>query len=267
MRATTLQVLTNEMYALYPGMTIYGKGDPAHAARVSDHNEDDTAGVRSAQSDPDTKPEHRAIDLMLGSRFTEAEAFRVINDIIARERALPANKRKLRYINFKTTQWHTRNNYAPMPNNDDPHPTHVHVDSEAAQDENTSQWISFSTGGIDVLKATRGMGQNGQPPHDNVLFAQRLMNFIVAGDPRLIEHPLAVDGNYGGNTAYWASVIVTGGDGNEINGDHFGTLVAMVGDRRSGDAIKFHADTPHGATEPFSFVIPAQEITVTPSED
>lgn len=267
MRARSMQTLTNELYALYPGMTIWGKGDEIHAQNVSDHNEDDTAGVRAAQSDPDSTPEHRAIDAKLSAGFTRAQALRVINDITARERALPPERRKLRYINFETTQYHTRNNYAPMPNTSDPHPTHVHFSGEATQDENTTQWISFSTGGIEVLKATRGMGQNGQPPHDNVMYAQRLMNVIVAGDPRLAEHPLTVDGNYGGNTAWWASVIVTGGDGNEINGDHFGQLVSMAADRAAADKDAAHAATPHGTPDEFTFTIPAQEITATVTED
>lgn len=260
MRSIAMQTLTNEMYARYPGMTIYGKGDKPHQAIVSDHNEDDTPGVRSAQSDPDTIPEHRAIDCMLGSVFTDAEAMWVINDIITRERKLPANQRKLRYINYKTTQWHTRNDYAPRDNSGDPHPTHVHFNGEAAQDDNRTQWLSTSTGvGIMFCKQDQPVGAG------TVAVLQRQLNVVLAfiNDPER----LTVDDDYGNKTA---GAMMRTGVGNPANngsvyweGEYFtlqGKLLAIA----AAKAIQAHTtDAPHGGELPptVTFTIPAQVVT------
>lgn len=258
-----MQTLTDELYARYPGMTIWGKGDEDHADGVSDHNEDDTPGVRAAQSDSDSKQEHRAIDAKLSAGFTRAEAHKVIQDIITRERAKPTSQRKLRYINFETTQWHTRNNYAPAPNTNDPHPLHVHFSGEAAQDENTTQWLS-TTGGDEVLKATRGMGSVTEP-HDNVYNLQwKMSSFIGNDDPRLIAHPLTVDGIYGARTAWWVPVVMPGCPADEVNGAWFGVLDKLLTEKAVAEALSGHAaNMPHNGTVPthVTFTIPAQEIT------
>lgn len=129
-----------------------------------------------------------------------------------------------------------------------------------------------TTGESEVLKATRGMGQNGQPPHDNVLNLQRQMTYLIEGTPyadRLSEHPLAIDGNYGGGTAYWVSVLLTGGEGNEVNGDWFSRLGVMVSDKRTMMALAAHMSSPHGGELPHSvqlnipsYTVPAQTLTV-----
>lgn len=258
-RATNLAVLTAELKARYPGIVIYGIGDDAHKLRTSDHNEDDTAGSRAAQSDSDTKPEHRAIDVMLGSSFNRTQALALINEILANARL----KARLWYINFENWQWSRSNGWVRRDNSDDPHPTHIHFSALAADDENAAAWLAGE--GEDVLKATRGMGQNGAPPHDNVLFLQRMMNYVIEGDPRLGEHPLTIDGNYGGQTAWWVSVLLTGGAGDVVDGNMFGVLCAMVGDRRAAGTVTAHAATPHGGEVPdtATFTIPAQTVTAS----
>lgn len=269
MRSVAMQSLTNDIEARYPGVTIWGKGDQAHQDHPSDHNEDDTPGSKPAQTDSDTKPEHRAIDVNIdGVAFTHADAETVIDEVISK----PENRARLTYINYKDEQWNEREGWHD--NSDDPHPTHIHFSSKASSDEDGRPWL---TGGSEVeLKASRGMGQNGALPSDNTKFLQRLLNVLCAGDPRLTDttrpdyHPLVVDGNYGGNTAFWVSVGVTGGDGNLMDGDAFGKLIEAVQDRKTADALNAHnANTPHGGELPDSvemtipaYTVPAQTVTV-----
>ncbi len=127
------------------------------------------------------------------------------------------------------------------------------------------------------LRATRGMGQNGAPPSDNTKLLQRLLNVVFAGDPRLTDtthpayHPLNVDGNYGGNTAYWVSVGLTGGNGDVVDGDWFGRLMGMASARIANDSLAAHlANAEHGGgalpdsvklTIP-AYTVPAQTVTV-----
>lgn len=271
MRSVAMQSLTNDIEGRYPGVTIWGKGDQAHQDHPSDHNEDDTPGSKPAQSDSDTKPEHRAIDVNIdGVAFTHADAQVVIDEVISR----PENRERLTYINYKNEQWNEREGWHD--NSDDPHPTHIHFSSKASSDEDGRPWLTGS-GGTDVLRASRGMGQNGAPPHDNVLFLQRNLNIAFEGDPRLTDpsnpayHPLIVDGNYGGNTAYWVSVGLTGGDGNLVDGNQFGILCDMVARKRAGQEIYAHNATMEhgGGTLPESvemtipaYTVPAQTVTV-----
>lgn len=259
MRSQNLAVLTAEIKARHPGVVIYGIGDDAHKLRTSDHNEDDTTGSRAAQSDADTNPEHRAIDVMLGPAFSVAQAYTLINEILGNARL----RARLWYINFQNYQWSRSNGWVRRDNSDDPHPSHVHFSALASDDENTAGWLA-GEGDTEVLKATRGMGQNGAPPHDNVLFLQRMMNHLIEGDPRLAEHPLSVDGNYGGQTAYWVSVLLTGGAGDVVDGDWFGRLVSMVASKRGNQEVGAHAvNMPHGGEIPdtATFTIPEQRVT------
>src|SRR5688572_16537806 len=136
MRSLAMQSLTSDYKARYPGIVIGGIGDDAHKLRPSDHNEDDTAGSRAAQSDADSIAEHRAIDVMLGSVFDRVQALATIHEVLAD----PKNRARLRYINFENTQWHVSNNFEPRPNGD-PHPTHIHYSGLAATDADSSPWL------------------------------------------------------------------------------------------------------------------------------
>jgi hypothetical protein len=131
-----MQSLTSDYKTRYPGVVIGGIGDEAHKLRTSDHNEDDTAGSRSAQSDPDSIPEHRAIDVMLGPVFNRVQALATIHEVLAD----PKNRARLRYINFENTQWHVGNNFEPLPSGD-PHPTHIHYSQLAAADADARPWL------------------------------------------------------------------------------------------------------------------------------
>ena len=137
MRALNMQALTNDVRREYPGVVIYGKGDDAHALRISDHNEDDTVGSKAAQADPDTDPEHRAIDVMLGPAFTVAQAWILINTILSN----PVLRKRLLYINFLNFQWRRSNGWLRSDNSHDPHPTHIHFSGDVLDDANSASWL------------------------------------------------------------------------------------------------------------------------------
>lgn len=153
MRAANMQALTNDMKNRFPGMTIYGIGDAAHKLEPSDHNEDDTPGSLPEQTDSDNVPEHRAIDLMLGSVFTfnEADALvaKMVNDVPTRKR--------LHYIIWNGYIWESDNGWARQKYyGSDPHTGHVHVSGLASNDEDASPWP--------IVYAAAGSGPNPQPP-------------------------------------------------------------------------------------------------------
>jgi len=152
MRAPGMQVLTDQIKAKRPGVVIYGIGDDAHKLRVSGHNEDDTVGVRAEDQDDDTIPEHRAIDVMLGSAFTRIDGHSLVSDLVSHEE----NRRRMLYINYENTQWSRSTGWTPHDNSDDPHPGHVHISGEADADANTTPWIlsewdSAPASGSDLL--------------------------------------------------------------------------------------------------------------------
>ena len=200
---------------------------------------------------------------MLGSAFNRTQAYALINEILGSTRL----KARLWYINFENYQWSRSNGWVRRDNSDDPHPTHIHISALAADDENTAAWLS--EGEEEMLKATRGMGQNGAPPHNNVLFVQRAMNFLIDGTDYAArrdsgEHPLGVDGNYGGQTAYWVSVLLTGGDGNEVNGDWFARLTSMLSSKRGNEEVAAHVtNAQHGGELPETVLMTLPEQTVT----
>ena len=82
----------------------------------------------------------------------------------------------------------------------------------------------------------QGDGMNGLPPNHNTMYLQRQLVFLaphITTDP---VHPMKIDGQYGNNTAYWTSIILTGGYGNEVTGDWFAQLDQMVANKMVEDA-------------------------------
>lgn len=143
MRAPNLQRLTEDVRALYPGVVIYGLGDAAHRAQSSDHNEDDTSGVRTPQTDADTVPEHRAIDVMLGPAFSWGAGQRLVSELIGR----PENRARITLVIFNRYEYSVRTGFAPVRRTTDLHLDHVHVSGLAAADANRSAWSITRTGG------------------------------------------------------------------------------------------------------------------------
>lgn len=136
MRAHGIQVLTDQVKAKRPGVVIYGIGDDAHKLEVSGHNEDDTAGVRAEDQDADTIPEHRAIDVMIGSRFTSADAKALFDDL----RSNADNQKRLLYVIFDRHIASASRGWTVRPFEGDPHTDHVHVSGEADADEVVDPW-------------------------------------------------------------------------------------------------------------------------------
>jgi len=137
MRAANMQALTNDLKNRYPGIVVYGIGDEAHQHSASDHNEDDTSGSNSAQTDSDNIPEHRAIDAMLGSVFTHAEA----DALVAKMVVDAPSQARLYYIIWNRYIWSRSNNWVIKNyTGSNPHTDHVHYSGWAADDENAAGW-------------------------------------------------------------------------------------------------------------------------------
>lgn len=145
MRARNMQELTDEIKEDHPGVVIGGVGDAAHKLRSSDHNEDDTAGSKAAQTDADSKPEHRAIDVMLGSAFSKADAYELIDNLVGD----PADRARLKYIIFNGSIWSRSNGWKKADFDGDPHTDHVHLTGDAADDDNDHTWLEDDMGDLD----------------------------------------------------------------------------------------------------------------------
>lgn len=137
MRAKNMQVLTNQIKAKKPGVTIWGIGDKAHKLETSGHNEDDTPGVKAEDQDSDNVREHRAIDVKLDGSFTRGDAVQLVADLVGKK----TNQARLLYVIFERQIWSRSRGWAVRAyTGKNPHTTHVHVSGEADDDENESQW-------------------------------------------------------------------------------------------------------------------------------
>lgn len=135
MRSRSMQALTNGIQRLWPGATVWGKGDAAHLASASDHNEDDTPGSRTEQTDADNIPEHRAVDVPVAGPITMA----TLDVLRQRITTRPANQRRARYAILRQTIWRKRNGWKPETYSGDYH-GHLHVSGDVADDENGAPW-------------------------------------------------------------------------------------------------------------------------------
>jgi hypothetical protein len=141
-----MQKLTDQLKAARPGIVIYGIGDAAHKLEVSGHNEDDTIGVRAEDQDPDSIPEHRAIDVMLGPVFSASDALTLAKFLSG----VPSNRVRLLYVIFDRTIWSRSNGWVARPyTGTNPHTDHLHASGEADQDENVTPWV-ISSNGVDM---------------------------------------------------------------------------------------------------------------------
>lgn len=208
MRARNMQALTDDVKRRWPGVIVYGVGDAAHKLSSSDHNEDDTPGSRTPQTDADSNPEHRAIDVMLGPAFTKADGDRLVADLLADPEARKRLMNIIWYGGIWSRSWGwTRRTYTGS----DPHTNHPHISGYAADDENASGWPAVSkatAGGMEAMFCKRGdTGENVKA----LQYALSLLGFYKG----------SVDSDYGPATA--AAVVAMGksiGSG-MTNGDSF----------------------------------------------
>jgi len=200
MRAKNMQALTEALQKQYPGVTIYGIGDAAHRLEVSDHNEDDTPGVRAEQSDSDNIPEHRAIDAMIGAKFTASEATKLVARVVADE----ASRRRLHYVIWNRHIWEADRGWTQQPyNGDNPHTDHVHFSGLAANDDDTSGWsVVSSTDGPSVPHLWK-LGDSGEE-------VRWIQNFFRSTFPAYRDsvrympgYLIVPDGKFGPQTVAW----------------------------------------------------------------
>lgn len=138
MRAANMQALTVDVQSepeFGQNVTVWGKGDLAHQSSPSDHNEDDTPGSKPEQTDADSVPEHRAIDVpFLGSfNLTKARTLRT------RLTTRPANQSRLKYVILEQIIWRRKGGWVAEYYNGEYH-SHLHVSGWAPDDENGSSW-------------------------------------------------------------------------------------------------------------------------------
>lgn len=205
MRALNMQALTRAVQSRWPNVTIYGKGDAAHAARSSDHNEDDTPGVVTPQTDADKIPEHRAIDVMLKAGvFTAADADRLVEDILddATSRARLLNIIWNGHIWSRSWNW-ARRVYSGA----DQHKDHIHFSGLASEDENTAEWTAV-TKGVNMTEMFPRYGEN----HDGVEYMQFQLE-------NLGYDVGTVDGDYGDKTAVALAQFVAAYTDNKVKTD------------------------------------------------
>lgn len=135
MRALNMQALTNDIQRQWPGTTVWGKGDVAHQSSSSDHNEDDTAGSKPEQTDADSNPEHRAIDVPVMGPMTMP----ILRDLRARLTDRPANRARMKYVILEQTIWRRNGGWVPERYTGEWH-GHLHVSGYAPDDENPAGW-------------------------------------------------------------------------------------------------------------------------------
>lgn len=138
MRSANMQVLTDQMKADHPGVVIYGIGDEAHKGSPSGHNEDDTPGSKPEREDADTKPEHRAIDAMIGPNYSPEQAEADVQMLVT----VPENQRRLIYVIYRRRIWSASNEWIEdYYDGSDPHDNHWHASGDPLDDENRDHWV------------------------------------------------------------------------------------------------------------------------------
>lgn len=208
MRAANMQALTNDLETKYPGMTIYGIGDAAHKLEESDHNEDDTPGVRAEQSDADNNPEHRAIDAMITAGFTAAEAEALVGRVVVD----PVCQKRLHYVIWNRHIWEADNGWARRDyKGSNPHTDHAHFSGLASDDENGSGWpVVFADGSAPAPvppttggKTVWSKGDSGKTVAQIQAFFRQVFpayRHSVTYRPGTLIY---VDGVYGDQTVAW----------------------------------------------------------------
>ena len=148
-----MQALTDAIKRRWPGVIIYGIGNKEHQESPSDHNEDDTPGSNPAQTDADSNPEHRAIDVMLGPAFTKADGDALVAALLADPAARARLHNIIWYRGIWSRSWGwTRRDYTGS----NPHTDHPHISGHAADDENPAGWPAVDNGGEDTLFSRKG---------------------------------------------------------------------------------------------------------------
>jgi hypothetical protein len=141
-------------------------GDLAHAAGVSGHNPDDTAGVTAERQDADTRPEVRAADVDAHLNQPGVTMEDVVQATVAACRA--GREARFIYIIYNRRIWSASAGWAERPyTGDDPHDQHAHFSGHPDADENGTAFtyiealgdemeLSDKVGGTATTNATGG---------------------------------------------------------------------------------------------------------------
>src|SRR5688500_4635047 len=197
-----MQALTDAVKRRWPGVVVYGIGDPDHQTRASDHNEDDTSGSKPAQTDSDGKPEHRAIDVMVGPAFTKSDGDALVASLLRD----PSARNRLYGIIWHGSQWWRSTGWVRQPRTTDRHEDHVHISGLASDDENAAGWAAVGEG-INMTEMFPRYGEN----HDGVGYLQfQLKN---------LGHDVGtVDNDYGDRTVQALKAFVQAYNGQTVDG-------------------------------------------------
>lgn len=118
-------------------MTIFWIGDLSHQGNVSGHNPDDYTGVQAEMLDNDTIPEVRALDFMLGSKFSTQDSWNLVNALVK-----GVDKHRVYYVIYRSTIWRRATGFQPEGYGGDNHNDHVHVSGHVSDDANGADWRS-----------------------------------------------------------------------------------------------------------------------------
>ena len=207
MRAANMQALTEDLQARYPGIVVYGIGDAAHKLEASDHNEDDTPGVRTEQVDADSNPEHRAIDAMLSGEFTHNEADALVQRMLADQATLA----RLYYIIWNKHIWSSTHGWTQRDyDGSNPHTDHCHIDGLASDDENSAHWPVVAAAGVPAPKPTPAPSAHVVKRGDTGVEVAHIQQFLRNNFPAYrfsvryrIGVLIGVDGDFGPQTEAW----------------------------------------------------------------
>ena len=158
-RSASMAALDADIKAWRPGVTIGWIGDRAHQLEVSDHNADDTAGVKAGQTDADHDPEVRAEDPMIGPAFTAADAWALVGALVDHAES----QRRLLYVIFMGLIWSRDSGWeAREYHGDDRHDGHMHISGYAGDDENGAPWGAVRALGdtVSTEEVVAGLGAN-----------------------------------------------------------------------------------------------------------
>lgn len=157
--SVSLDAFVRGVKRLWPGATVWTKGDTAHQGSTSDHNNDDTAGSKSEQTDADNIPEVRAADIPLLGGVTMAK----LDELRVRLTTRPANQMRLRYVILRQDIWRKRNGWKREDYNGEYH-GHLHASLDVADDANKNEWDIGPAGLVGGDPVSNFMIQvNGQP--------------------------------------------------------------------------------------------------------
>lgn len=137
-RSASANALRNNALTVWPGMTIFWIGDLGHQGTVSGHNPDDYPGVRAELQDSDLIPEVRALDFMIGPKFTASDGMRLVNALVK-----GVDRQRLYYVIHRSTIWRRATGFqAQVYNGSDNHNSHVHTSGYVDDDANGRDWTS-----------------------------------------------------------------------------------------------------------------------------